>query len=172
MTKKICTILGIDPGSHRTGYGIIRTDGQSLLHVAHGVVRVPKTDLVEQLALIFREITAITQAHQPEEAAIEQVFMSKNAHSALKLGQARGAAIAAMGSIGLSVSEYSARFIKKSIVGYGAAAKDQMQYMVKLLLNLKLEPAVDAADALAIAICHAQCRGMNKKIQQIKDQIT
>lgn len=146
------------------GYGIIRSDGQKLVHVAHGVVRVPKADLVKQLALIFQEITRITQEYRPEEAAVEEVFMAKNAHSALKLGQARGVAIAAIGMLGVSVTEYSARFIKKSIVGYGAAAKDQMQYMVRLLLNLKQEPVVDAADALGIAICHAQSREIQNTI--------
>lgn len=106
---------------------------------------------------------------------MSKFLWQKNAHSALKLGQARGAAIAAIGNLGVSVTEYSARFIKKSIVGYGAAAKDQMQYMVKLLLNLKQEPVADAADALAIAICHAQSREINnriRKIQQLESEIT
>ncbi len=161
------TILGIDPGSRLTGYGIISSDGQKLQHVAHGVIPVQGANLAEQLAIIFQQISAVIDEHQPHEAAIEQVFMAKNPQSALKLGQARGAAIVAMANCSLPVTEYSARFIKKAIVGFGAAAKDQMQYMVKLLLSLNQAPAVDAADALAVAICHAQSRRMSRILQQL-----
>ncbi len=158
------TILGIDPGSRITGYGIIRSDGQRHLYVASGVVKILKQDIGGCLSQIFQGVSEIVQLYHPMQAAIEQVFLARNANSALKLGQARGAAIVAMAIQGLTIAEYSARSIKQAVVGYGAAQKEQVQHMVKLLLNLPKAPSADAADALAVAICHAQtCR--NIKIQ-------
>ncbi len=150
-------ILGIDPGSRITGYGIIRSDGQRHQYIASGTVIATRAEtLPERLSLIFGGIAEIIQRYTPDESAIEDVFMAKNAGAALKLGQARGAAITAMVSNGLTVSEYAARSVKQAVSGHGAADKAQVQYMVKLLLNIRGTPAVDAADALAVAICHAQ----------------
>jgi crossover junction endodeoxyribonuclease RuvC len=153
------TILGIDPGSRITGYGIIRSNGQRHQYIASGtVVTTRAKNLPERLALIFEGVSEIIRCYTPTEGAIEAVFMAQNAGSALKLGQARGAAIVAMASTGLTVAEYSARSVKQSVSGYGAADKAQVQYMVKLLLNVVGVAAIDAADALAVAICHAQSR--------------
>jgi crossover junction endodeoxyribonuclease RuvC len=153
------TILGIDPGSRITGYGIIRSNGQRHQYVASGtIVTTRAKSLCERLSLIFSGMVDLVQQYQPDEGAIESVFMAKNPNSALKLGQARGAAIVAMSSNGLTVAEYAARLVKQAVSGHGAADKAQVQYMVKLLLNIRGTPAVDAADALAVAICHAQSR--------------
>lgn len=148
-------ILGIDPGSRRTGYGVINANGSRLEHIAHGCIQLPADDLPQRLKLIFEGISLIITQHCPQMVAVEQVFMSKNAGSALKLGQARGAAITAAVTRDLPVSEYSARQIKQSVVGTGAAQKEQVQHMVRALLGLIESPQEDAADALATAICHA-----------------
>lgn len=152
-------ILGIDPGSRRTGYGIIRLDGNRHLYVTSGYINLTSYPPLERLRQIYLGLRSIIETHQPDEAAIEQVFMKDNPNSALKLGQARGAAIVALE---MPVSEYSARQVKKSVVGHGAAAKDQVQFMVKRLLNITGDLQVDAADALAVALCHAQSRALRK----------
>jgi crossover junction endodeoxyribonuclease RuvC len=151
-------ILGIDPGSRITGYGVIRVEGTRHIYLTSGCVRVTAENLSERLQQIFLGLQEIMQAHRPHEAAIEQVFMHRNAGSALKLGQARGAAIVAMAATNILVAEYSARQIKQSVVGYGAAKKEQVQHMVRVLLNLTANPQADAADALAVALCHAHSR--------------
>ncbi|WP_185232422.1 crossover junction endodeoxyribonuclease RuvC [Teredinibacter franksiae] len=153
-------ILGVDPGSRKMGYGIINAQGSRLAYVASGVVRIPAPLLVadclaERLKVIFDSLTEIIEQYQPQEFAIENVFMSKSAGSALKLGQARGAAIVAAVNQDLPVSEYAARKVKQAVVGTGAADKLQVQHMVKTLLALPASPPEDAADALAVAICHA-----------------
>lgn len=148
-------ILGIDPGSRRTGFGIIRRHGQRAEYISSGVVRIPPTALPDRLKVIFEGITEIIRRHQPDEVAIESVFMAKSAGSALKLGQARGAAIVAAVSHHLPVHEYEARKVKQSVVGHGAATKAQVQHMVRTLLHLSGDPQEDAADALAVALCHA-----------------
>ena len=148
-------ILGIDPGSRRTGYGVINANGSRLEHIAHGCIQLPEADLPERLKRIFDELSLVITSHCPQAVAVEQVFMAKNAGSALKLGQARGAAITAAVTQQLPVSEYSARQIKQAVVGSGAAQKEQVQHMVKALLKLSALPQEDAADALATAICHA-----------------
>jgi crossover junction endodeoxyribonuclease RuvC len=153
-------ILGIDPGSQITGYGVIRSDGQKHVYIASGAIIVRTKTMPVRLVEIFRAISTIIAQYAPQQAAIEQVFMAKNANSALKLGQARGAAIVAMAQQNLPIHEYSARSVKQAVVGYGGAAKEQVQQMVKLLLGLNQIPQPDAADALAIAICHAQTRDM------------
>lgn len=152
-------IIGIDPGSRRTGYGVIRLEGSRQIYVASGYLNLIPYSACERLRKIFLGLQEIMQSYQPQEAAIEQVFMQENPNSALKLGQARGAAIVALE---VPVAEYSARQVKKSVVGHGAAGKDQVQFMVKRLLNLKEALQPDAADALAIALCHAQARGLKK----------
>lgn len=148
-------ILGIDPGSRKTGFGIINHVGSHYEYVSSGVVRIPDLSLPERLKIIFDSMTEIIEEYCPQEVAIEHVFMAKSAGSALKLGQARGAAIVAAVSQNLPVSEYEARKIKQSVVGNGGADKRQMQHMVKVLLKLPSEPQEDAADALGVALCHA-----------------
>lgn len=148
-------ILGIDPGSRITGFGIINVVGSRNEYVTSGCIRVADKSFPERLKKIFDNITEIIERYCPQEMAIEQVFMAKNAGSALKLGHARGAAIVAGVNQGLPVSEYSARQIKQSVVGSGAADKAQVQHMVKILLSLSDLPQEDAADALAAAMCHA-----------------
>ncbi|MAT94815.1 MAG: crossover junction endodeoxyribonuclease RuvC [Halioglobus sp.] len=148
-------ILGIDPGSRKTGFGIINHVGGRNEYVTSGVIRLPDDALPERLRIIYENVTELVQRHCPQEVAVEQVFMARSADSALKLGQARGAAIVACVAQQMAVSEYSARQIKQSVVGTGAADKEQVQHMVKVLLELPAAPAEDAADALAAALCHA-----------------
>ena len=148
-------ILGIDPGSRVTGYGIIDSDGQRSQHITSGCIRMKQDDLPQRLGVIFKEISILLETHQPTEFAIEQVFVSKNAGAALKLGQARGAAICAAVVAGLPVSEYSPRTIKQAVVGSGSADKKQVLHMVKRLLCLSGELAEDQADALGVALSHA-----------------
>ncbi len=147
-------ILGIDPGSRITGFGVVRMQGQKIEYIASGCIRIKDGILSDKLNQIFDCISEVVQEYKPDEAAIEQVFMSKNADSALKLGQARGAAMVAMAQHALQVSEYSARQIKQAVVGTGAADKSQVQHMVTSLLSLSAQPQADAADGLAVAICH------------------
>ncbi|MEA1943225.1 MAG: crossover junction endodeoxyribonuclease RuvC [Pseudomonadota bacterium] len=152
------TILGIDPGLRRMGWGVIRAEGTRLSAVAHGVVT-PPTDaaLAVRLDHIFQAVTDLVSEYDPGEAAIEEAFMAANASSALKLGHARAAALLAPARAGLPVSEYAARLVKKSVVGTGAADKDQIAAMIGVLLP-GTKAKADAADALAIAICHAHHR--------------
>jgi crossover junction endodeoxyribonuclease RuvC len=149
-------ILGIDPGSRKTGYGIIEQQFGKVAYVTSGVIKMAaELTLPERLYTIFNGVSEIIAQFGPQEMAIEQVFMAKNAGSALKLGQARGAAIVAGASCGLPVSEYETRKVKQAVVGTGAADKLQVQHMVKALLQLPRVPQEDAADALAVALCHA-----------------
>lgn len=154
-------IIGIDPGSRQTGYGVIRIDGQQQLYMASGYLKLRDESHPERLKQLFRGLQEVVQSYAPHEAAIEQIFMHRNPSSALKLGQARGAAIVALE---VPVSEYSAREIKQSVVGYGAANKDQVQFMVQRLLKLSGKIQADAADALAIALCHAQSRLLRMRL--------
>lgn len=151
-------ILGIDPGSRKTGFGVISVQGSRHEYVASGVVRLPLVALADRLKIIFDSISEIIDMHSPNEVAVEEVFMAKSAGSALKLGQARGAAIVACVNRELIVAEYTARQIKQSVVGTGAAQKEQVQHMVMTLLKLPACPQEDAADALAAALCHAHAR--------------
>ncbi len=151
-------ILGIDPGSRITGYGLIREMKRNLYYVDSGCIRTTTTDLSQRLLQIFNGICELMENYSPSEVAIEQVFMHKNANSALKLGHARGVAMVACASHRVSVSEYSPREIKQALVGYGAAQKDQVKHMVVNMLKLSSAPQADAADALGIAICHSHMR--------------
>jgi crossover junction endodeoxyribonuclease RuvC len=151
-------ILGIDPGSRKTGFGIINYISGRSEYITSGIIRLPQAELPERLRVIYAGVTELVETHCPQELAIEQVFMARSAGSALKLGQARGAAIVACVAQEMAVAEYSARQIKQSVVGTGAADKAQVQHMVKVLLKLPAEPAEDAADALAAALCHAHTR--------------
>lgn len=141
------------------GYGLIQAKlNNQYTFVACGCIRVEKETLGNKLKRIHEVITDLVQTYAPQEAAFEQVFFHENPGTALKLGQARGAAIAAAALYDLDIHEYTARQVKKAVVGYGAAAKEQMQHMIQILLNLKEKPQEDAADALAIALCHAYTR--------------
>jgi len=148
-------ILGIDPGSRLTGYGIIEDTARGYHYIASGCIQVKADYFPDRLKQIFDGIVTIVEKYQPEQMAIEQVFMHKNADSALKLGQARGAAICAVHTFDLPVFEYAARQVKQAVVGKGAADKLQVQHMVKILLNLQGNMQIDASDALGISICHA-----------------
>lgn len=151
-------ILGIDPGSRITGYGVVRDTGRGCEYIASGCIRTGTGELPERLDAVFSGVSQVIEQYQPDLMGIEQVFMARNADSALKLGQARGAAIVAGTRAGLSVSEYSATQIKSAVVGSGRAAKEQVQIMVMHLLKLTQKPQVDASDALAVALCHAHHR--------------
>lgn len=147
-------ILGIDPGSRFTGFGIIAIEGKNARYVTSGIVKADQENLPQRLRTIFIGLQSVMQEYKPTELAIEQVFVHANASSAIKLGQARGVAIAATFAHDLQVYEYSARQIKQAVVGYGNAAKEQIQAMIQRLLNLSSAPQADAADALACALCH------------------
>lgn len=151
-------VIGIDPGSQITGYGIIDVEGNRCCYVTSGCVRVGGKLLPERLKIIFDGVTQIISQYDPNEMAIESVFMHRNADSALKLGQARGAAICAGVTQALPVAEYTARQVKQATVGKGNAIKEQVQHMVTVLLNLSDRPPSDAADALAVALCHSHTR--------------
>ena len=152
-------ILGIDPGSRITGYGLIKAVGTRQEYVASGCVKTTdRATLPERLDVIFSGLTELINEHLPDELAIERIFMSKSADSALKLGHARGAAIVAAVNQGLPVFEYEARKVKQAVAGTGGASKAQVQQMVITLLNLPGKPQPDAADALAIALCHIHTR--------------
>jgi crossover junction endodeoxyribonuclease RuvC len=153
-SKGSARILGLDPGSLRTGFGIIDCDAGNLRIVAQGCIATSGGPLADRLRLIHARVVEIIALHAPQEIAVERVFLSKNADSALKLGQARGAALAAI-PVALGVHEYAPRAIKLAVVGVGGAEKTQVQHMVKHLLRLDMRLAADAADALAVAICHA-----------------
>ncbi|PHR30497.1 MAG: crossover junction endodeoxyribonuclease RuvC [Desulfotalea sp.] len=149
-------ILGVDPGSRITGYGVIEADKGRLQFIACGVVKTTvKRSLNYRLNEVFDGLNEVIQVHNPVVAAVEDVFVSVNPRSALKLGQARGAAVVAAMQNGLEVYDYTPRAVKQAVSGYGQADKEQMQRMVQLLLGLSGCPSSDAADALAVAICHA-----------------
>lgn len=148
-------ILGIDPGSRVTGYGLINSVGNKFDYIACGCIRTETDALPDRLKIIFAGVCEIIERYSPQQSAIEEVFMGRNAGSALKLGQARGSAMVACLSHDLPVAEYSARKVKQALVGAGGADKAQVQHMVKALLSISDNIAEDAADALAVAICHA-----------------
>jgi crossover junction endodeoxyribonuclease RuvC len=158
MTNAI-RILGLDPGLRRTGWGVVIVEGARLTHVAHGVIA-PREDapFAERLLALFEGVGAVIAEHRPHEAAIEEIFVTANGSSTLKLGHARAAALIAPASAGLPVAEYAARLVKKALVGTGAADKTQVAFMVARLLPAAGNPTADAADALAVAITHAHAR--------------
>lgn len=169
-------IIGIDPGSRITGYGVICQIGQQISYLVSGCIRTNVTDLPSRLKLIYVGVSKIITQFSPDYFVIEQVFMAKNVDSVLKLGQARGAAIVAAVNHDLPVFEYSARQVKQTVTGIGSANKSQVQYMVRTLLKLTNNPQVDAADALAIAITHCHisqntaCIG-NKKLMLARGRL-
>lgn len=148
-------ILGIDPGSRITGYGVVETSPRGVRYIASGCIRVQDAEFPARLKRIFDGVSEIIELYQPTQMAVEQVFMHKNADSALKLGQARGAAICATLNHDVPVFEYAARQVKQALVGKGNADKSQVQHMVKILLSIQGEMQIDASDALAISLCHS-----------------
>jgi crossover junction endodeoxyribonuclease RuvC len=159
-------ILGIDPGSRFTGYGVIKQQNRTFTYLGSGCIKALSQgeDLGSRLQTIFAGVSEIIMQFKPDMFAIEQVFMAKNPDSALKLGQARGAAIVAATNNGLVIAEYSARQIKQAVVGTGGADKSQVQHMVKTILKLPGTPQADAADALAVALCHAHSHQSLEKL--------
>lgn len=151
-------VLGVDPGSRLTGYGVVDVDGEALRYVASGCIRTTRGPFTERLAGIYRGVDEVITAYAPNEFVVEEVFFARNPQSALKLGQARGVAVAVAVRADLPVSEYAVRAVKQAVVGTGGATKAQVQYMVRALLALSAEPSPDAADALAVAICHVNTR--------------
>jgi len=149
-------ILGIDPGSRATGYGVITRKNNRLYYITCGIIRLnDRYSFNDRLKVIFDGLCEVIEAHRPEVAAVEDVFVAANPRTALKLGHARGAAILAALQNGLAVYDYTPRMVKQSVVGYGNAEKQQVQQMVRVLLHLSASPGSDAADALAVAMCHA-----------------
>ena len=158
-------LIGLDPGLRLTGWGVIDAEGNRLRHVAHGVVKVPADQsLAERLCALFEAIAGVVTAQQPTEAAVEETFVNVNPGSTLKLGQARGVVMLAPARAGLPVFEYAANLVKKSVVGAGHADKHQVAMMVGRLLPGVVATA-DAADALAVAICHAHHRATAKRVE-------
>jgi crossover junction endodeoxyribonuclease RuvC len=161
-------ILGIDPGSHCCGYGVIRADGPELKHVASGAITLPgRAPLHERLKGLHEGLTGLIREFGPEEAVVEKVFFAKSARSALSLGHARGVALLAAASAGLDVYEYSALEVKKAVTGYGRAEKRQVQDMVRSILSIDGSVSADSADALALALCHMQRAWLDRAAQSI-----
>lgn len=158
-------ILGIDPGSRMTGYGLLESDGRKSRHLASGVIKTVSKDFPQRLGEIFTGLSELLAEYQPHQVAVEQVFVAKNASSALKLGQARGAAIAAAVTRDLPVFEYTPRAVKQALVGNGGADKEQVQHMVRILLTLQGKMGLDESDALAIALCHAHSHTTRKILE-------
>jgi len=162
----VARILGIDPGSRLTGFGVIDETATGYKYIASGCLRIKGDDFPVRLKQIFAGISNIVEEYQPTEMAIEQVFMHKNADSALKLGQARGAAICAVQLFDIPVFEYAARQVKQAVVGNGSADKLQVQQMVKILLGISGELQIDASDALGISLCHSNFQQTQRRLTQ------
>lgn len=157
-------ILGIDPGSRLTGYGVLDFEGERAFYVASGSVRSVEGDFAARLRLIFRSMTEIIAEFEPDAVVIESIFVHRNAMSALKLGQARSAALCATFGLDIAIHEYAPREIKQAVVGSGAATKAQVQHMVMSLLQLEGTPSPDASDALAAALCHGHQRRLHSRL--------
>lgn len=165
-------ILGIDPGSRATGYGLIEQQGNRLVHLDNGAIFTQSgAPLALRLQRIYQELERLIATYRPEAVAVEQVFMARNPASALKLGHARGVALLAGINAGLPVTEYTALQVKSAVVGYGRAGKHQVQQMTRTLLNLPEIAQEDAADALAVAICHAHSRHLKEQVDKTKQQL-
>jgi crossover junction endodeoxyribonuclease RuvC len=158
-------VLGIDPGTLATGYGVVDVAGSDIVHVASGLVTPPPGTITARLTAVFQALEQVISANCPQEVAVEDLFHARNARSALLLGHARGVALVAAGRAGLPVYAYAPPLVKKAVVGHGRADKRQVQEMVRALLGLATEPAEDAADALAVAICH--CHRMAAPLREI-----
>jgi len=162
-------ILGIDPGLRNLGWGVIESHGSKLSHVANGVCTSDGDDLGERLLSLHNQVTEVIEAYAPDQAAIEQTFVNKDGAGTLKLGQARGVALLTLAKAGLPVGEYAPNRVKKTVVGVGHADKKQVMHMVKLQLPGCNPENADAADALAIAICHAFYRGTaDRQLREVR----
>lgn len=161
-------VLGIDPGSRVTGYGIIESNGSHSRHLGSGCIRTGKGDFPSRLGEIFHGLVEVIDAWQPQEVAVEQVFVSRNASSALKLGQARGAAISAIVTRELPVFEYTPAAVKQGLVGNGRAEKQQVQHMVQVILGMQQKMTLDESDALAIALCHAHSNATRRQLERAR----
>jgi len=161
-------ILGIDPGSRLTGVGVIEVRGDRVVCLHHDVIKAGNGEFPERLGVIFNGVRDLISEFSPAQAAVESVFVSHNAASAIKLGQARGAAVCAVIDGGVEVAEYSPRAVKQAIVGRGAADKGQVQHMVRVLLGLEESPPEDAADALAVALCHHHTQGTLERMAALR----
>lgn len=161
-------ILGIDPGTRITGYGLVEKRGNQLLHIDNGAIATRSNrDLADRLKTIHDGLAEIIEQYRPEAVAVEQIFVDRNVQSALKLGHARGTALLVGVNAGLPVFEYSATQVKSGVVGYGKASKNQVQQMVKMLLSLPEIAQEDASDALAVAICHAHSYGLGSRLEKL-----
>ncbi len=150
-------IVGLDPGSRHTGYGVISFDGKNIQYIAHGVIsNNPKKEFASRLAVIGEELSRVLKKHKPSHVVVEKIFLGKNVDSAFKLGHVRGVAFCEATRLGAKIVEYSAREVKKGITGYGAAEKEQVRFLVQNYLKIQQNIPVDAADALALAIYHSQ----------------
>ena len=164
--NKVQRVMGIDPGSLTTGIGIIESCGDRINHIHHAAIRSDaKTSFAERLKRIYQQVKSLVEEYQPNAIAIEKVFMHRNADSALKLGQARAAALSASFDKDIPIHEFSPKSIKQAVVGKGAATKEQVQHMVSYLLNIHEPIQADAADALAVAICHANFQHTADRLQ-------
>ena len=159
--------IGIDPGSRKTGFGIIEQVGNRFIWIHSGTIVTGKGAFQERIVRIFDELQIILATYQPTEAAIETIFFAKNANSALKLGHARGVAMLAVAKYGLTLHEYEPNVVKKAVVGYGSAKKEQVKMMISILLNKKTFSGNDETDALAIAICHLNHRAVRIKLTRL-----
>lgn len=159
-------VLGIDPGSRYTGYGVVQKNGAELTYVASGRINAARAgELSARLPVIYEGICEIIQTYSPDESAVESIFTAKNAMSSLKLGHARGVALLALAVADVPLSEYPPTRVKQAVAGHGHASKDEVQKMLKVILKLRGELAEDAADALAIAICHCQAAGFARRLR-------
>lgn len=161
-------VFGIDPGSTITGYGIVEVEGSTTRHLENGGVHLsPSMSFPEKLVKIYNEIHTLIDKYKPDAVAIENIFVAKNVASAMKLGQARGAAIVAATNAGLPIAEYTPTQVKQALTGHGGASKTQIQHMVKTLLKLPDVAFEDASDALAIALCHCQSHGLQSTLKNM-----
>jgi crossover junction endodeoxyribonuclease RuvC len=165
-------VLGIDPGTATTGYGLVRDEAEALTLLTYGAITTPANQpLPERLQTIYRELAAIVQEHQPDTAAVEELFFSRNARTALAVGHARGVTLLALADAGLSIQEYKPVEVKQAIAGYGGADKQQVQEMVRMLLHLEQVPKPDdAADAVAVAVCHIHSAKMKALISGAQEE--
>jgi len=164
-------VIGIDPGSHITGYGMVEIEGSMVHHLENGGIHLKKTEsLPVKLATIYREVSSLIIRFQPDAVAIENIFVAKNVASAMKLSHARGAAMVAAVNAGIPVAEYTPMQVKQALVGYGGATKNQIQQMVKAMLKLPEIAFEDASDALAVAICHCQSHTFNQHVKNSEER--
>lgn len=165
-------ILGLDPGSRRAGFGLVRVTGDKMEHIDHGVIRLDeRAALGERLARLHEELLKIYSQFPIKRTAVEKIFFGKNADSAFKLGHARGVCLLVSAQHGVGVSEYAARYVKKCVTGSGAASKDHVQLVITNLLGLKVAPlAFDAADALALAVTHARVKDVDERLRKAMEE--